>query len=73
MHKVKINLVTFQDVQEFIKIVTPLPGTIILEDPDNGFKINAKSLLGAMASIEWDNIYVVSDSDIYTAISKFAE
>ncbi len=73
MHKVKINLVTFKDVQEFIEIVTPLPGSIVLEDPDNGFKINAKSLLGAMASIEWDNIFVISDEDIYTAIKKFAE
>lgn len=73
MHRVKINLVTFQDVQEFIAIVTPLSGNIFLEDPENGFKINAKSLLGAMASIEWDNIYVVSDEDVYTAISKFAE
>lgn len=72
MHRVKINLITFQDVQEFIAIVTTLSGTILLEDPDNGFKINAKSLLGAMASIEWENIYVVSDEDIYTAISKFA-
>ena len=37
----------------------------------NGFCVNGKSLLGAMATVEWKSLYCESENDIYTSISKY--
>ena len=70
MHKHKIELVTFQDIREFVEIVTPLQGDIKLVD-GRGFCVNAKSILGAAASTEWSELYCVSENDIYGKIQRF--
>lgn len=70
MSKLKIDLITMKDCNDFVKVVSSLKGKIVLENGD-GFCVNAKSLLGAMASVEWDNLWVVSEEDIYSAISKW--
>ena len=70
MHKYKIELVTTSDIVEFVNIATAEDGTIKLVD-DSGFCVSGKSLLGAMATVEWDSLYCVSDADIYTKIQKF--
>lgn len=70
MHKYKIELVTTSDIVEFVNIATAEDGTIKLVD-DSGFCVSGKSLLGAMATVEWGSLYCVSDADIYTKIQKF--
>lgn len=70
MHKYKIELVTTSDIVEFVNIATAEDGTIKLVD-DSGFCVSGKSLLGAMATVEWSSLYCVSDTDIYTKIQKF--
>lgn len=70
MHKYKIELVTTSDIVEFVNIATAEDGTIKLVD-DSGFCVSGKSLLGAMATVEWSSLYCVSDADIYTKIQKF--
>ncbi len=49
IHKHKIELITHSDIVEFVKIATEATGTVKLID-DNGFCVNGKSLLGAMAN-----------------------
>lgn len=70
--KYKIRLDTMSDVNKFVKIATSYPGKIMLTDGDN-FKVSGKSLLGAMYTMEWDNVYCESDNEIYHLIKDFVE
>ena len=70
MHRYKIELVTASDIASFVGAVSALPGRVRLMD-DTGFCINGKSLLGAMAAVEWDTLYCESDDDIYSIIEKY--
>lgn len=70
MHRHKIELVTTADIVEFVNISTSETGSVKLVD-DTGFCVNGKSLLGAMATVEWSSLYCVSENDIYSKISKF--
>ena len=70
MYKNKINLVTSADMQEFVRIATAEDGEVKLID-GNGFCVNGKSLLGAMATVEWKSLYCESENDIYLKIKKF--
>ncbi len=74
-HRTKINLVTVNDVLKFVsklaKYVDDDSVIIKLADKKNWI-INAKSILGCMAAIEWEDIYVYSNVDIYTQIMEFA-
>ncbi len=70
IHKYKIELITTSDILDFVKIVTAVDGTVKLTD-DTGFCVNGKSLLGAMATVEWSSLYCVSDVDIYSKIEKY--
>ena len=70
MHKHKIDLITTSDIAEFVTIATSETGIVKLVD-DSGFCVNGKSLLGAMATVEWNSLYCVSENDIYSKISKF--
>lgn len=70
MYRNKINLVTSADMQEFVRIATTENGEVKLID-GNGFCVNGKSLLGAMATVEWKSLYCESENDIYLKIKKF--
>ena len=70
MHKCKIELVTTSDIAEFVSIVSKEEGSVKLTD-DAGFCVNGKSLLGAMAAVEWSSLCCVADDEIYSKISKF--
>lgn len=72
MYKYKIELITHSDIVEFVRIATEVPGAVKLID-GNGFCVNGKSLLGAMATVEWNSLYCVSDNDIYSGIQKFCK
>lgn len=70
IHKYRIELVTSSDIAEFVKIATEEAGEVKLID-GNGFCVNGKSLLGAMATVEWNSLYCISDNEIYSNIQKF--
>lgn len=73
MGKVKIELNTLTDIREFVDIVSDpsIEGPVKLTDGTN-YTVNAKSLLAAMCTVEFSELYCVSDEDIYTKIQKFA-
>ena len=71
MFRTKIELVGLSDVNQFVAITSKLPGKIKLTDGES-YSVNAKSLLGCLASMEWDQLYCESEVDIYTHISNFA-
>lgn len=70
MHKYRIELVTGRDMTEFVQIVTPLPGEIRLTD-GRGMCVNAKSILGAVATVEWNSLYCLSENEIGSHIARF--
>jgi len=70
MFKHKIELITTTDIMDFVNIASSVSGDVKLID-DAGFCVNGKSLLGAMASVEWKSLYCVSDEDIYMRIQKY--
>ncbi len=74
-YRTKINLITVNDVLKFVsklaKYVDDESVIIKLADKKNWI-INTKSILGCMAAIEWEDIYVYSNVDIYTQIMEFA-
>jgi len=72
MHKYQIELVTNADIVEFVNTATRADGAVKLVD-GNGFCVNGKSLLGVMATIEWNDLYCESENDIYADIKKFCK
>lgn len=67
--KVRIELDTLSDVREFVTIATSIPAPVHLVS-DN-FRVSAKSLLGAMYTMEWTEVWCECDEDIYSKIEKF--
>lgn len=70
MYRNKIELVTTGDIMEFVRIATEEVEDVKLID-GNGFCVNGKSLLSAMATVEWKSLYCESENDIYSKIEKF--
>ena len=68
--KYKIQLITLQDINDFVKIATSHDFRIILTDGKD-FAVSAKSFMGAMASVEWDELYCASEHEIYGEIAKY--
>ena len=66
----KIRLDTMADINRFVGLATKHKGKITLTDGDN-FTVNGKSLLGAMYTFEWDQIYCESEKEIYLLIKDF--
>ncbi|MBQ0101970.1 MAG: hypothetical protein KBT31_04155 [Firmicutes bacterium] len=69
--KVKIRLDTMKDIQNFVKITISSGAERIVVTDGNGMVVNAKSVLGMMYAMEFDELYCESDKDIYTAIKDF--
>lgn len=45
---------------------------VFLTDKNRDYIVSAKSLLGAVYSMEWDEIWCESDENIYHLVSKYA-
>jgi len=70
MKRYKIELVTMNDIRRFVDTVSAIPGDIRLTD-GQGFCVNAKSILGAVAAVEWSSLYCWSETDIGEHIADF--
>ena len=68
--KADVNLDTMQRVNQFVSICSQLDCRIDLIDGE-GYCISAKSLLGAIATMDWTNVYVVCEKNIYSHIKDF--
>lgn len=67
----KINLVTTSDIMNFVKACESVEGRVELFCRNTGYRVNAKSMLGALAAMEFDNLYVDADIDIYSKIEPW--
>ena len=67
--RVKVELETMNDVTQFVAIATQVAEPVYLVGQD--FRVSAKSLLGAIYTMEWDDVWCECEKDIYTKIEKF--
>ena len=68
--KNKIRLDTYQDAVNFVNIVSTLGGRVVVTDNDNHC-VNGKSLMGMIYALEFEELWVEAENDIYSAIERF--
>ena len=68
--KVKVRLDTTSDIKGFVNAVSGIAGEVHLTDGNN-LTVSAKSILGAMYTMEWSEIYCTCERDIYRFIQKY--
>jgi hypothetical protein len=66
----RIRIDTVKQANELAAIAAGLNGRITITD-GNGLTVNAKSVLGALHAMEFENLWVDSEEDIYMAIEPF--
>lgn len=67
-----MNLITLNDVMEFVSKISQIEGEAYLTDSTHGYKINAKSLLGIAATIEWDDVWLEAENEaIYNVVKDY--
>lgn len=62
MTRLKISLDTQSQIKEFVEIANTIPEEVCLED-NNNHRVNAKSFLGCLYSIEFDEVFVTSECE----------
>lgn len=67
----RIRLDTLGDATEFANIAAEIGGYVILTDRVTGLRVNGKSILGVLHAMEFGDIWVESDDEIYGKIRKF--
>ena len=71
--KVKLNLITVSDCQTLVNDLSKRQEEIYFEDGKKQ-RVRASSLLGALCSLEWDEVYLCCDTEIpYHLYSKYAQ
>ena len=70
--KAKINLDTMSKINAFVSICSGLDCKVDLID-GSGYRVSAKSLVGALAATDWSEIFVECENDIYSHIWEFIE
>ena len=68
--RAKIRLDTMKDITQFVAICSKVAEPVHITD-GVGLKVSAKSVLGVMYSMEFDNIWCECEHDIYSHIEKF--
>ena len=63
----RVRLDTMTDIQKFTEVVSRIDERVFLED-NTGYKVSARSLLGALLSMEWEEVYVHCEKDISVSI-----
>lgn len=69
--RVKITLDTMTSINEFVKTMVNYGGNVYLTDEKRNFIVSAKSMLGAIYSMEWNEVWCESDEDIYHLLRKY--
>ena len=67
--KVRVALDTMSDISQFVAIASQISSPVYLVC-DN-LQVSAKSLLGAIYTMEWQEVWCECKEDIYHKIAKF--
>lgn len=71
MTRVKIRLDTLKDINRFAQIAMTVQDELVVTNNTGSYKVNAKSILGLMYAIEWNDIYMVASSINYMKFRDF--
>ena len=66
----RIRINTGSEAKRFAEIAAKIPGRVVIKDR-NGLCVNAKSVLGVLHAIEFDELYCESENEIYAQIRDF--
>ena len=65
--RVRLNLNTMTDIQRFVNVISRVEEPVFLKD-SAGHCVSGSSILGALYSLEWAEIYCECDKDITCSI-----
>lgn len=68
--RAKINIDTMEKIRIFVDICSKINCRINLIDGNN-YRVSAKSLMGAIATTDWSEVYVECERDIRSYIWDF--
>lgn len=68
--RAKVRLDTMKDINQFVSICSKVPEPVHITD-GAGLKVSAKSILGVMYSMEFDEIWCETEANIYSQLDKF--
>lgn len=71
--KHRVNLDTTTNIANFVLAVSKLPDNVrvFIKNRDGSLSIDGKSFLGLAHAREFDELYCVCDTDIYSIIKDF--
>ena len=69
--RIKIRLDTMSEVTSFVADMTKSGANVFLTDRNRNFIVSAKSMLGAVYSMEWEEVWCESDDNIFHIVNKY--
>lgn len=66
----KVNLDTMSKINTFVTVCSRLDCKVDLID-GNGYRVSAKSLIGAVATMDWNQVFIECEKDIYAYVQEF--
>lgn len=66
----KVNLDTMNKINAFVAVCSRLDCKVDLID-GNGYRVSAKSLVGVLATIDWSQVFIECERDIYAYVQEF--
>lgn len=66
----KVNLDTMSKINAFVAVCSRLDCEVNLID-GYGYRVSAKSLVGAIATMDWSQVFIECDRDIYAYVQDF--
>lgn len=71
-YKYKVQLETLKDVIGFVSAVTSADYEVNLTNWDGKYTVSAKSMIGAIATMDWSDTWAVSDNEgLYNLVKKW--
>lgn len=68
--RAKINIDTLNKIYNFVGICSTINSKVNLID-GSGYMVSANSLIGAIATMDWNEVFVECEEDIYSKIKEF--
>ena len=68
--RIKVNLDTKNDIMRFVERVCGVDVPVFLTS--GVYCVSGKSILGAIYTLEWDDLWCECEKDIYSLIRDFA-
>lgn len=71
-HRYRVELVTMQDVRNFVNIASKCKGKLLLSSGKD-FQINAQSMLGVILAkhLNWSELTLITEYDCYKEFEAF--